>query len=113
MRQEAPMSNLPCQAPVVHLTRQNAITGRFQQTCSFDEAAFDGIGVEEAASYWAGMMIADGTVSKKENGQAHLALALAARDEEQIEDFRKFLKASHKITRYSREAILPNGKTVM
>jgi len=60
-----------------------------------DETAFDHPGPE--ATYWAGFLLADGSVYVKRRGSPLLQLSIAEEDRQHVEAFRLFLKSTHPI----------------
>lgn len=64
----------------------------------FNENAFagiDGSGANEEAEYWIGFLMADGSVTQGK----YFNLAIGEADASHIEEYRKFLKSEHKITK--------------
>lgn len=55
------------------------------------------------ANYWAGFLMADGTIHKEKNS---VSVALASQDLRHIKKFKKFLGAEHKITKIPPQRLL-------
>lgn len=64
---------------------------------ALDQTVFDE--VTEASAYWAGFLMADGTiVAAGRTRAARISLVLKRSDEAHIQKFKEFLKSGHKIT---------------
>lgn len=77
--------------------------------CELNEAAFDRIGVEEWPSYFAGLLMADGTVNDRGKFTPQIALRLEEADLDLVRTYRAFLGSTHKIGRIVRTVNLPQG----
>ncbi len=76
---------------------------------SVDESCFDTITPESA--YWIGFLMADGSVFHQAGASWRLSLQLSVKDEEHVERFRRFVKATSRLYRVGSHGTC--GPTVM
>jgi hypothetical protein len=63
---------------------------------ALNEAAFDCI--TEASAYWAGMLMADGSIRMRKGRPWGISLVLSAKDRGHVEKFRSFVGSTHAIS---------------
>lgn len=60
-----------------------------------DENIFNDI--SEGSAYWAGFIMADGSILERPNRQGRLVIKLAIKDKDHLEKFRKFIKSDYEV----------------
>jgi hypothetical protein len=97
-------------ATVLNVVRRNGgKTRSLSEACrrhTLNEAAFDNAEQSEAASYFAGLLMADGCIT---NGNV-IALGLSGEDRVQVFALREFLGSSHAVTQEDRADHDPPGQ---
>lgn len=85
-----------CSKGVVFSALRRQQTPKRVCTCqhSLDEAAFDKADCNPEAAYYVGLLMADGSV----DGKGHLQFSLSGEDGNHVDDFKRFLKATHPVS---------------
>src|SRR5579859_3912965 len=99
----------PGQSPPGRLISPRAHKNPRKRPCELNEAAFDDAG--EEAMYWAGFLMADGTVFHARRTQPVIRLSLNEGDAGHVESFRAFLGSTHKIGHGVREGFSESQPT--
>ncbi len=92
------------------LRRAGVASRKVHRKHDLNEDAFANAPLSEEASYFAGLLFADGSVHKKTSGQPEISLALSGADGVLVKRFRDFVGSTHTLLVRNQSRGYPNGK---